>query len=85
MTDCNFSNNVIGLKKKKTKNQIKCCSANDILFARFLTFCLLCTFVKSRRLKMSIDFTSLQRVFLGLLTLGFQVLVQTNVAERFPI
>ena len=34
---------------------------------------------------MSIDFTSLQRVFLGLLTLGFQVLVQTNVAERFPI
>ena len=41
----------------------------------------LCTYVKSQRLKMSIAFISLQREFLGLLSFGLK-LVKTNVAKN---
>ena len=61
---------------------MKCCNANDLFrtFFDFLPFVSVCL-CQTQRLQMSIDFTFLQREFLGLLTFGFQ-LVKTNVTEK---
>ena len=54
------------------------CNANVIFFGAFFYFLqrlreVLCPCVKSRRLKMLIDFTSLRREFLGLVKTNVQI------------